>query len=145
MCENRFPFSNIPFQLGIEIVCWYQQDSSTTMRYMDKTKMSWKIRVANICIDKKQFGPKSYRRDWSGYKLFDILLSWKRQELVGFSNRKWIKYLKYQHPLTPCIIYFREHSGSVVECLTQDRDAAGLSLTGVYCVVVLGQDTFILV
>ena len=59
VCENRFPFSNIAFQLGLEIVRWYRQDSSTTMRYMDKTKMFWKIRVANICIDKKQFGPKS--------------------------------------------------------------------------------------
>ena len=26
---------------------------------------------------------------------------------------------------------FRERSGSVVECLTQDRGAAGLSLTGI--------------
>ena len=52
-------------------------------------------------IDKKQFGPKSYWRDWSGYKLFDILLSLKRQELVEFSIRKWIK--KYLRPLTSCI------------------------------------------
>ena len=27
--------------------------------------------------------------------------------------------------------FFREHSGSVVECLTGNREAAGLSLTGV--------------
>ena len=38
---------------------------------------------------------------------------------------------------------FRERSGSVVECLTRDREAAGSSLTGV-TVVVLEQDTFIL-
>ena len=37
----------------------------------------------------------------------------------------------------PCIIrllkgvFFRERSGSVVECLTQDRRAVGSSLTGV--------------
>ena len=32
-----------------------------------------------------------------------------------------------------CIIIFtkRERSGSVVECLTRDREAAGLSITGV--------------
>ena len=33
----------------------------------------------------------------------------------------------------------KEHSGSVVECLTRDRGAAGWS----HCVVVLEQDTFI--
>ena len=44
VCENRFPFSNIAFQLGIEIVRLYRQDSSTTMRYMDKTKTFWKLR-----------------------------------------------------------------------------------------------------
>ena len=43
VCENRFPFSNIAFQLWIE-VCRYQQDSSKTMRYMDKTKMFLKLR-----------------------------------------------------------------------------------------------------
>ena len=43
MCENRFPFSNIAFQLWIEIVHWYRHDSCTTMRYMDKTKMFWKL------------------------------------------------------------------------------------------------------
>ena len=42
VCENRFPFSNIAFQLWIEI-CRYQQDSSTTIRYMDKTKMFLKL------------------------------------------------------------------------------------------------------
>ena len=33
----------------------------------------------------------------------------------------------------PCFCYFvtRERSGSVVECLTRDREAAGSSLTGV--------------
>ena len=35
----------------------------------------------------------------------------------------------------------RERSGSVVECLTRDREAAGLSLIGVtHCVVVLEQE-----
>ena len=29
------------------------------------------------------------------------------------------------------IIVFREHSGSVVECVTRDRETAGSSLTGV--------------
>ena len=32
---------------------------------------------------------------------------------------------------SPCIIILRESSGSVVECLTRDRGAAGSSLTGV--------------
>ena len=43
VCENRFPFSNIAFQLWLEIVRWYRQDTSTTMRYMDQTKMFWKL------------------------------------------------------------------------------------------------------
>ena len=43
VCENRFPLSNIAFQHEIEIVRWYRQDSSTTMRYMDKTKTFWKL------------------------------------------------------------------------------------------------------
>ena len=43
VCENRFPFSNIAFQLWIEIVRCYRQNSSTAMRYMDKTKMFWKL------------------------------------------------------------------------------------------------------
>ena len=50
VCENRFPFSNIAFQLWIEI-CRYQQDSSTTMRYMEKTKMlklGWRILVESL-------------------------------------------------------------------------------------------------
>ena len=38
----------------------------------------------------------------------------------------------------------QENSGSVVEYLTQDRGAAGSSLTGRHFVVVLEQDTFIL-
>ena len=37
----------------------------------------------------------------------------------------------------------REHIGSVIECLTRDRGAAGLSLTASLCCV-LQQDTFIL-
>ena len=37
-----------------------------------------------------------------------------------------------------------EHSGSVVECLTQDRGAMGSSLTGVTVLCVLEQDTFTL-
>ena len=38
----------------------------------------------------------------------------------------------------------REHSGSVVECLTRDQGAVGLSLTGVcHLRCVLQQDTFI--
>ena len=37
--ENRFPFSNIAFMLWLEIVRWYGQDSSSTMRYMGQTKM----------------------------------------------------------------------------------------------------------
>ena len=39
--------------------------------------------------------------------------------------------------------FIGERSGSMVECSTQDRGAAGSSLTGV-TVVVLEQDTFIL-
>ena len=47
-------------------------------------------------------------------------------------------------PLDNCTcMFFRERSGSVVECLTQDRRAAGSSLTGVTALV-LEQDTFIL-
>ena len=38
----------------------------------------------------------------------------------------------------------RERSGSVVECSTQKRGAAGSSLTWCHCVVVLEQNTFIL-
>ena len=41
--ENRFPFSNIAFLLWLEIVRWYRQGTSTTMRYMDQTKMFWKL------------------------------------------------------------------------------------------------------
>ena len=41
-------------------------------------------------------------------------------------------------------IYVRERSGSVVECLTRDRRAAGLEPHQRHCVVVLEQDTFIL-
>ena len=38
-----------------------------------------------------------------------------------------------------------ERSGSDVECLTPERGAAGLSLTGIKCcIVVLEQDTFII-
>ena len=36
---------------------------------------------------------------------------------------------------------YRERSGSVVECLTRDRGAAGSSLTDVTAVVLLEQDT----
>ena len=42
-----------------------------------------------------------------------------------------------------CQYSCRERSGSVVECLTRDRRAAGSSLWR-HCVVVLEQDTFIL-
>ena len=38
----------------------------------------------------------------------------------------------------------RELSGSVVECLTRDRRAAGFEPHQRHCVVVLEQDTFIL-
>ena len=38
----------------------------------------------------------------------------------------------------------RERSGSVVECLTRDREAAGSSLTGVTALWSFKQDTFIL-
>ena len=37
-----------------------------------------------------------------------------------------------------------ERSGSVVECLTQDREAAGYKPHRHHCDVVLEQDTFIL-
>ena len=37
-----------------------------------------------------------------------------------------------------------ERSGSVVECLTRDRRAAGSSLTGVTALWIFEQDTFIL-
>ena len=38
----------------------------------------------------------------------------------------------------------RERSGSVVECLTRDREVAGFEPHRRHCVVVLEQDTFIL-
>ena len=38
---------------------------------------------------------------------------------------------KQEAVLRMLMSFYREHSGSVVECLTQDRGAAGLSLTGV--------------
>ena len=41
-------------------------------------------------------------------------------------------------------IFLRERSGSVIECLTQDRGAVGLEPHRRHCVVVLEQDTFIL-
>ena len=37
-----------------------------------------------------------------------------------------------------------ERSGSVVECLTQDRGAVGIEPHRRHCIVVLEQDTFIL-
>ena len=39
---------------------------------------------------------------------------------------------------------FWERSGSVVECLTRDKGAAGFEPHRRHCVVVLEQDTFIL-
>ena len=44
-----------------------------------------------------------------------------------------LEYHPFCHLMTQilCIIFYRERSGSVVECLTRDRRAAGSSLTGV--------------
>ena len=39
--------------------------------------------------------------------------------------------LFWQFPLMPHIYFQREHRGSVVECLTRDRRAAGSSLTSI--------------
>ena len=48
VCENRFPFSNIAFQLWIEIGR-YQQDSSTYNHEVHgQNKNVLEIRVANI-------------------------------------------------------------------------------------------------
>ena len=54
-----------------------------------------------------------------------------------------IKHKKYFAFLNLYSYLLWERSGSVVECLTQDRKAAGLSLTSV-TVCVLEQDTLIL-
>lgn len=41
--ESRFPMQNISFLLWLEVIRWYQQGTSTTMRYMNQTKLFWKL------------------------------------------------------------------------------------------------------
>ena len=58
-----------------------------------------------------------------------------------------VHYTRSQYSFcTTCTIAYsyRERSGSVVECLTRDRRAAGSSLTGVTTLWSFEQDTFIL-
>lgn len=41
--SGTYPLRNIAFLLWTEVVSWYNQDTSSTMRYSDETKKFWKL------------------------------------------------------------------------------------------------------
>ena len=41
--SNTYPIKNIAFLLWTEVVSWYNQDTSSTMRYSEETKKFWKL------------------------------------------------------------------------------------------------------
>lgn len=38
-----FPINNIALRLWLEVVEWYANENTTTMRYMNETKSFWKV------------------------------------------------------------------------------------------------------
>ena len=41
--NNQFPLDNIAFLLWSETVKWFNNDTTTQMRYSDQTKLFWKL------------------------------------------------------------------------------------------------------
>ena len=88
-----------------------------------------------ICCEENSVDPDqlaSNEASWSGSTLFSIVNIWFHTD--------W----EYNQKTIQDLIEYREHSGSVVECLTRDRESAGFEPHRHHCLVVLEQDTFIL-
>jgi hypothetical protein len=41
--DGIFPLENISFLLWVEVVKWYKQDTTSSMRYTEDTKIFWKL------------------------------------------------------------------------------------------------------
>ena len=75
----------------------------------------------------KRFGFPNCGGKIDGRHILNIALP---EQHVDYMNRKgWYSVIMQGEPFHRCMC--RERSGSVVECLTRDREAAGSSLTGV--------------
>ena len=73
---------------------------------------------------------KGFRRHGVDYNVMDGIMTIIERHIDGLTNEGY-SYISNDVFLVYDILSPRERSGSVVECLTRDRRAAGSSLTGV--------------